>query len=85
MGSGGDSVGVSNLAWLFAPMVLLFKLANDDLVPISPVNHLTFINSQILPGVFKTSRAYACANAPPLGQEFIANSIKASSVPALAP
>ena len=33
-GSDGDSVGVSNLAKIVAPMVLRFKLANDDLIPI---------------------------------------------------
>ena len=45
MGSGGDSVGVSNLAWLDAPMVQHFKLANDDLIPISykPFNNTCYV------------------------------------------
>ena len=33
-GSGGNSVEVSNLAWLDAPMVQHFELAYDDLIPI---------------------------------------------------
>ena len=80
-GRGEDSVGVSNIAWLVAPMILHFNLANDDLIPI----HLTIINNNFCQRVFKTSRTYACTNAPPLRREFIANSVKSRTSPRTPP